>query len=503
MRNRKKKIISGIGIDAVGTIISIIVGLVAVPFFFHYITKEQYGLWLAISGLVALISVLDMGVDQYLTTIISDDKKFFSQNVGHHLLSSLIVKCVVVTVFTLAGIILYIFISNLLLIEPSSLETAKSTYLIALLALVFTLFSGTVSTILFGRHHLSLVNGLASLSGVLASFGTILFLSLGFNIRAFPLALLSAGLIQFSVLFGFMVKKYPHIRLTLTNFQFQSRKEMISYSMSFQMLRWAYILRTQYVVIAINNFVGPGSAALYNLTGRLPQMVALFASKIASPFFPTFSEYFINKKIDLAAISFIKINKILFRFSLFSITVCFILTKAFVSLWVGLNGFAGNGVLFLICLYTLIIAAMGSFGIVIYASKNFENWTSVSVIEIVCAVILSYVLSFDYGLFGVIAGLVLASLISQFYLFKIVLKQLHLSFVGFAKEVFTYAIVTNISSLFVGLMITLFIEISGWVDIVVICIIFSLFHVLAYEGVLMLKSKELTLKDKFISAVRL
>jgi O-antigen/teichoic acid export membrane protein len=503
MSKRKYKIISGIGIDTAGTIISMVVGLLVVPFFFHYISKEQYGLWLAIYGLVALISVVDMGTDQYLTTIISDDKKFFSLEIGHHLLSTLIVKLAVVSVFAVVGIILYIFITSLLVIVPSSLEAAKNTYLIALLALFFTLFSGTVSTILYGRHHYSLVNGLASLSGILASFGTILFLAFGYNIRAFPLALLCAALIQFAILFGFLVKNYPHVRLTLTDFQFQNKKEMIGYSVSFQILRWVHTLRTQYIVIAINNLVGPSAAALYNLTNRLPQMGTVFSSKIALPFFPTFSEYFANEKIELAAVAFTKVNRLLFRFALFAAIVCFVVTKPFVSLWVGLNSFAGIGVLFLLCFYAFVLAAMGAFGIVIYASKNFEKWTFVSVIEIICAITLSYVLSFDLGLFGVIAGFALASIISQFYLFKIVLKQLQLPFVEFAKNVFIYTLVTNASTLLVALLITSFVEISGWIELISVCMTFALIHVLSHEGVLMLKSKEIGLKAKFISTVKL
>lgn len=500
---RKTKIISGIGIDTIGTVIAVTTGLIVIPFYFNYISKEQYGSWLAINGLIALISVVDMGTDQYLATIVADDTKFYSPQIGHVVLSTLIIKLVMASVIAGVGFILYIFMSSLLVIEPSILASAKKAYMIALLALVFTLFAGTISTLLYGRHHFSLISGLASLSAVIASLGTILFLALGFDISSFPIALLCALLIQYAILITFLIKCYPHVRINLNDFQFQNKKEMISYSFTIQILRWVHILRSQYVVIAINNLVGPSAAALYNLTNRLPLMVPLFASKIASPFFPSFAEYFAKEQIELAATIFLKVSKLLFRFSLFASILSFVVTKYFVTLWVDSSSFAGMSVLFLLVLSAFVFAAMGAFGIVIFASKKFEKWTFCSVVEIICAITLSYVLSFYFGLVGVIAGFVLASMITPIYLLRIVLIQLDLPFLEFVKKVFVYALVRNISTLLAALFVMSFVEISGWSELISVCMTFVLINVLSHEGVLMLKSKEIGFKSKLISAVKL
>jgi O-antigen/teichoic acid export membrane protein len=477
--------------------------VLVVPLFFNYISKEQYGNWLAVNGLVALITAVDMGTDQYLATIVADDKKFYSPEIGHIVFSTLIIKLVIASLIAGVGFILYVFISRLLVIEPSILASAKNAYLISLLVLVCNLFAGTISTLLYGRHHFSLVNGLASASAVMASLGTIIFLALGFNISAFPLALLCSVFIQYSIQFTFLVKRYPHVQIKLKDFRFQNKKEMINYSVSFQILRWVHTLRSQYVVIAINNLISPSAAALYNLTNRLPQMVPLFASKITSPFFPSFAEFFANERIDLVASRFLKVSKLLFRFSLFFAILTFVVTKSFVTLWVGSSSFAGMSVLFLLSLSAFIFAAMGAFGIVIFASKKFEKWTFFSVIEIICAISLSYGLSFYFGLIGLIAGFVLASMITPIYLSKIVFKQLKLSFFDFSKSVLVYALVTNVSSLLFAFLIVTFFEISDWSELISVCLIFVLVHVILYEGVLMVKSKEIGFKAKMISAVKL
>jgi len=499
----KWKILSGIGVDTIGSIISIVVGFIVVPYFFDYISKGQYGLWLTINGLVALISVVDIGTDQYLTTIVADDKVFYSTDIGHHILSTLYIKIAIASIIAASGYIIYLFISEIIVIDSLSLELVKKTYLITLGALVFTLFLGTISTLLYGRQHFSLVSGLAAMSGIVASIGTIFFLALGYSISAFPLALLVAAIIQCVILSYFLLKRYPHIKLTLHNFKFQNKKEMISYSASFQILRWAHTLRTQFVVIAINNWVGPIAAASYNLTYRLPQAVTVFSSKIALPFFPTFSQYFVNGEVEQARIVFLKVNKLLFRFSLFSAIVCLVLTKSFVSLWVGLNSFAGDSVLLILCFYIFVLSAMGSFGIVIYSSKKFEKWTIVSFLEIVFAIILSYALSRDFDLLGIVAGFTLAAMTSQVYLFRIVIRQLQLSLFEFVTKVIMYAIVTNISTMLTALFILLFYEISGWGELMATCLTIALLHVLSREGVLLLMSRESTFKSKLRSVLKL
>jgi len=503
VKSRKIKLISGIGVDAIGSIISIIVGFMAIPYFFDYISKEQYGLWLAINGLVALISVVDIGTDQYLTTVVADDSKFYSFEIGNYILSTLVIKFLIASIFMGVGLIIYIFISYILVINSSDINISRNTYVLALLTLVFTLFMGTISTILYARQHFTLINTLTSVVGVITSFGTIFLLSLNFNIAAFPSAILIASIFQFSILFIFLVINYPHINLNLTKFKFINKYEMIQYATSFQILKWIHILRTQYIIIAINNLVGPSSAALYTLTYRLPQMVIVFASKIAIPFFPAFSEYFANEKIEIAANIFIKINLFLFRFALFGAIVCFVVTKSFVSLWVGTINFAGNNTLLLLCFYVFIIASMGVFGIIIYSSKKFEKWTYVSFVEVICAITLSYVLSFKLGLFGLVAGFVFASIISQLYLFKIVLNQLKIPINYFIKKIFLYSVGKNISTIFVAIITWWFIEISDWIELISLCTIFVLIHLLLSEGLLFFKSTELGVKARFKSIIKL
>lgn len=461
MSNRKK-ILSGITIDFVGSIIVTVVGFVVVPFYFKYISNEEFGLWLAIAGITAMITMVDLGTDQYLTTVTASDEKFYATNYGDYLTSLLLIKTIVSFLFGFIGVIMYIFLTKLLDVEFMNLEDAKISFLIGIVILVLSGYFSTISTILYARHHYSLINSFIAISAVSASLGTVGLLHFGFGIVSFPLALLTTTILQHTILFVFMLKNYPHIRLKIKNFHFVDKKEIIGYTTTFQILRWVHTLRTQYITIAINNLIGPLYVAQYNLTNKIPQMSYGYASKIVNPFFPNIADLFNKGEIKKIQEIFIRISKVLFRIGLFFSISVYYLNESFVTLWLGEDKFAGNSVMIWLTIFMFLNISLGAFGVVIYASRKFEKWTMWSMIDIFIAVTLSYLLFKFFGLVGVVAGIVIGSFFNQGYLFYIVLKQLNIRIVDFLKKTIVYALVPNIAPLIIVWIIFPLYKIDSW-----------------------------------------
>lgn len=494
MSNRKK-ILSGISIDFAGSIIATIVGFVVVPFYFNYISTEEFGLWLAIAGLSALITMVDLGTDQYLMTVTASDEKFYAPNYADYLTSILLIKTIVSFLLGSIGVIMYLFLTKLLDIELMYLEEAKIAFLIGVVILVIGGYFSTISTILYARHHYSLINSFVALFAIFTSFSTVVLLHFGFGIISFPLSLLITTVIQHVILFVYMLKNYPHIRLKIKNFHFIDKKEIIGYTTTFQILRWVHTLRTQYITIAINNLAGPLYVTQYNLTNKITQMVPSYAVKIVHPFFPTIADLFHKGEIEKIQEIFIKISKVLFRIGLFFAIAIYFLNESFVALWVGEDKFAGNMIMVLLVVYMFVYVAMGAFGIVVYASKKFEKWTNWSMVEIVVSVVLSYLFSFSYGLFGIVLGFVLGSMITQFYLFGMVLRQLNLSKLLFLDLTLKYSIISNFLTLFFGIFVLYFLNIDSWMMFMIVGFGFVLSGFLV-DFIKIYNSKEVGIKNK-------
>ena len=88
----RKKIFSGIAVDYIASIVAVVIGFIVVPYYFDYITKAEFGVWLLVSGVVAFFSMADLGADQYLTTVTSNDDKFYSDSYSDYVSFILVIK---------------------------------------------------------------------------------------------------------------------------------------------------------------------------------------------------------------------------------------------------------------------------------------------------------------------------------------------------------------------------------------------------------------------------
>lgn len=497
--SNKEKILSGISIDFIGSIIATVVGFAVVPYYFHYISTAEFGLWLAISGLSAMITMVDLGTDQYLTTVTANDEKFYSDNYNNYLTSILLIKSVVSILFSLIGIGIYYFLTSLIDIDLLHLASSQHAFIIGIIILVLSSYFSTISTILYSRHHYSLINSFITIFAIITSFLTLFLMHLEFGIVSFPLALLITTIVQHLILLAYMIKKYPNIKLNIRNFHFIDKKEVLSYTTTFQILRWVHTLRTQYITIAINNLAGATYVARYNLTNRIPQMVPIYAVKIVHPFFPTISDLFHKGEIEKIKNLFTKITKILSRLALFFSISIYFLNESFINLWVGNDKFAGEWALIWLTIYMFVYVAMNAFGIIIYASKEFGKWSFWSIIEIIIAILSSYLFSLFYGLSGIIFGFVFASMFTQIYLFLLVSKQINLNRSFFLIGVLKYSFISNFAVIIFGGVI-LNVHINSWIDFIVIGFGFILSGL--FPDILkIIRSKETGLKNKIMQSV--
>lgn len=498
---RKKAIVQGISIDYIGSILSVVLGFVAVPYYLNYISKEEFGLWLAINGVIAIIALVDLATDQLLTTVTASDIKFYSEEYSDYLSSVMLIKVIVSVVLACFSAILYYFLTNIIDIDIMRQSEAKFVFVIGATVLIIGIYFSTITTILYARHHYSLISSFTNVFTMLGTLGTILLLSLGYGIAAFPLALLATAVIQNSILFVIMKRKYSNVRLRIKNFNFVDKRNILGYTASFQILRLMYTLRTQLINIFINNLVGPVYLTQYNLSNRLTQIAPTYSAKLVMPFFPSMSDLFQKCEIDKIANLFIRITRLLSRIAVFSGIAMIFLNKFFVMLWVGEDKYVGNAVNCFLVLYMVIYVAMAFFAIVIFASKKFERWVVYAILEIIITISSSYVLSLSYGLVGIVMGFVLSSLLTQLYLFNIVLRQLGLKKTTFSKKIIIYSVKPNILPFAAACVLSLFgVRANSWLSFVIIVCIFIVLHFVV-DSFGFMNSNKIGIKDKLIDAM--
>ncbi len=500
MTKRKENIFNGISIDIIGYLASIFLSFALLPWYFEYISKSEYGIWLVVNGLVSVISLIDVGVDQYLTKYIADDKLFYSEKISSFFFEALKVKFLIALLFLLIGLIFFFTINYFVRIDDQFQEVAKTSFLISLITLVLNLFLTTFSNIFFVRHYYFLVNFSNSIVLILPSLLTLYLLYWDFGIIAFPVAICIISIFQ---LIYFIVKfklKFPHVTMSSNYFKLSIEKELYIFSKSFIILKWIHLIRTQYVIIVLNNLLGASYSTRYNITSRLPLLMQTLTSKFALMLFPSFSEINSSGQVEKLKGLFLSVNKLLFRISILGGVLLIAFNEKFISLWLGQYIYLGNLVLFLLLLHAIIYSSMGFFGIVVFSLQKFGKWTKWCLAEIMLLFIITFCFWERLNLISIISLFVFSSLINQSYLFYHVLKLLNVSFKEFANSVLSYSFKSNFS-IFVFTALSLkYFNIDSWKSLIFTIVFLIVSNFLIVDGPKFMNSNSKSLFGRLLDS---
>ena len=375
--------------------------------------------------------------------------------------------------------LIFFSLSKILIIPVKYIEISKLVFSLTVILLLFNIFGSTLSTILNGRNHFAFINFITNLGLFISNILTLLLLYYNIGLLSFPIALLIVSIIQIFIFLFYIKNKYPH--LNFGKLDLSGKSEMFRYSFSFQVLKWAFIIRNQSLVILLNNIVGPAAVTLFNITYRIPQMIPNYMNKIITPLFPSYAILIYNNDSQKIKNIILKVIKILGRFTIFLTFGIIIYNKDFITLWVGLDKFAGNYVNTIIAFYVLILSICSAFGMIIFSTKKFQLWPLLSIIEIILTLFLSTYLGKLFGLIGVFSGFFLGSIITQVYITITSLRQISLTFVEIYNNCFKYIVLPNLFSIFIGLILSYFITIDSWTKLLFSLSLYSGSHFLIMD----------------------
>lgn len=496
-----KVIFKGIGVDLIGTVMTIGIGFLVIPIYLRFLTADEYGLWLSIYALTMLIGAIDSGTDQYLIVTAANTESFENNKILDSIFLVFIIKIAILVCISIASYVVYKFLGSLIKFNPNLISTVSTLYLLAIFNLFIVTIGSSIPAILLARQHFSLVNTATSMFSIFSSIGTVFFLYSGFGIYSLPIAIVLFSFIQFIYLFLQLQKKYPNLHICIKPINVNLLKEVLRYSFSFHMVRCVYgIFRVQYIFIAMGAILGPAYVASFNITNLLPKALSSNSMKLVTPFFPSLAELFMQGDLEKVKNIFFRVNKVLIRISIFIIIMLYFFNHRFVALWVGNDLYSGDAVMDLILVYTLLYIPMGAFGIVVYASKKFGSWPFWLGVEILITVSLSLVFGPAYGAEGIVASFIIGAVISQAYLFFLVKKELGFSCKEYVNSIGSYFFWPNFLTLIGAIIFSIAFDVDDWSSLVAITGGLTFLQLFSREGIRFILSTESGLKRRVIWA---
>lgn len=348
---------------------NIIIGIVLVPAYIHYVGIRMYGLWLATGGMVVWLGMLDMGISNQMGQRVAS--AYGARNrlkFGSYYANGILIQLVLVAGLTVFAIGLSMAIPKMLKVSGAEAQTLTHCALLAGLSLGLQQLATGQANILNALQR-PIVKFLGQFSGGIVTIVTIVtLLSAGRGLHAIPEGMLAgAGLnlgIVGSYAFWLVWESAAPLKL-----QWPVVQEMIGIATTsfLAVASGAIVGRIEPTIIAMT--ISPEMSVIYSNTKRAADITGTLTAMLIGSVNSGLSHLQAQGVETKVRSVFSDVLLLTFHTSMVMVAVYVAMNHSFVALWVGEKCFAGTGVMLLIALSVVITGfasvftnALGAFG---------------------------------------------------------------------------------------------------------------------------------------------
>jgi O-antigen/teichoic acid export membrane protein len=499
---RNKAVLKGISSDYFFSTIMIAANIAVIPIYLQFISFSDYGLWLLISSLIAIVTIFEFGGDTFLIKQLSDSKIFNTSNSIAYIYISFALKGMLTIIYILYMFIMLFFFSEKIVNDYSNPNIPIYTFIIGMIYLIFLQILSTLSSILISQNMLFKTNSMFFLINFFNLAITVTLLYFGLNIVSFAIGQLVTCFIGIL----WLLKEVSTIHVSLKpNKKILSKtmqiappliSESIEYLKSFYFIRLLHLFRNNFMNIFLSGVLSTSTVTIFNITNKIPSLVPGYISKITNALFPSYSSSFASRDFKSLKESFIKIFSLITRISVIIIICLLFLNASFVELWIEKSSFAGPIISSALILYLIPSSISAIVGSMIYASGSFGKYNLFAVLEILLTIILSYVGFKLYGFIGAVIGFVLPINITVLFLIMHSTSLINLKLIDLYIYVIKNNIVPSFSSLVAAyISYSYFFNIFSWSGLVIFVLIVFLCNIISKEGIDIVKTRDFSIEN--------
>jgi O-antigen/teichoic acid export membrane protein len=385
--------------------------IVLLPYYFKFISIQEYGIWLGGISFLSLVSVLEANISLILTQQLgkkwTDNEPIeFSKYLTAALFFGIVVGLIIL-VFT------YLIKGTLVSwVNPEKYlqEVFVWSFFQYALSLSLTIISSYVNSVsqVFLKTLLPpFFNIFASIVGIAYTVLTIptqgiIAIASGNLIRSFLMALLSSIYavkllkekeISFSFEIGHLIKLVRNIGLP-----FMSKVGM------------TLAMNIQNFIIATT--ISASATTIFDITRKLPLMTQMVINMIGVSTFTSFSLLYAEQKLDTGVHEYTKhFFSIIRILLLISLAAIFLIGQDFITIWVGIDKFGGNILLALLCINALSDQIRNMLSQQYYAIGRFNLTAKTDSIFAITFILIAVILIPTYHLNGIVVAGIIANIV--------------------------------------------------------------------------------------------
>lgn len=396
-------------------------GIFLLPYYFQYISVNDYGIWLGGISFISLLTVLEANISLILTQQLGERwVKRESLEFSKYFSASIFFSVVVSLIIIFSTFLLKDSLTNWVSSDTDSENIFSKSFFFYSIGLSFTIISsylGAVPQVFMKTLMPPIFNIISSILGIVYTIYAVpnigvLAIAIGSLIKAF---------VYCFFLFFYVFKLFNNKNISF-GFDIMYLKKLLS------SIGWPFISKVG-LTLASNaqNFIAAAyiastAATIFDITRKLPLMLQMTINMVGVSTFTAFTLLYSEQNNSSKNNTYLKYYFSLIRILLLvSSVVVFLLGKDFISLWVGLDKYGGNMLFALLCFTSLADQFRLMISQQYYALGKFKLTSISDSIFALSFIIFCYLLIPTYKLHGIpLAGITAAIIyiITCFYLEK-------------------------------------------------------------------------------------
>ena len=333
--NAKKNIIASLIIRGFGIASSFIL----VPLTIQYIDKNNYGIWLTISSLVAWMNYFDIGLNNGLRNKYAESKALGRIDLAQQYVSTTYALLIMIFI---PIIICFAIVNNfidwsIILKSPDSIpEELGKVILIVFSYFCLKFILSTINTILISDQKPAIASFISLLEQLLALLiifiltlytkGSLLNLCLGLCIA--PLILfLFVNIILFS-------RRYKNVSPKFSEVKFSLAKDLLKLGVNFFLLQIAVLVQFQTSNIIIIRSFGAEQVTAYNIAFKYFSILSVIFIIIIAPFWSAVTDSWSKNDLEWIKNGVKKYQKLVAIFFVIGLLMVLV-SPVFYDLWLG------------------------------------------------------------------------------------------------------------------------------------------------------------------------
>lgn len=318
---------------------SVLVSLLVVPLTINYVNADQYGIWLALSSIIAWLSFFDIGLGNGLKNkltmaLANGDSKLAKSYIS----TTYALLAILAAIFLLVFLLVHQFISwSSVLSLPPTMEQELGR-LISIVIIFFSLqfVFQTIVVILTAHQQVSVASLLGFLGNLVSmaiiwiliktTEGSLFYLGLAFSVAPLVVYLVAS--------FYYFNADYKTIAPSFKAVDFKFSRELMGLGVKFFIIQIAAIVLYQTTNIMLVKMYGPAEVTSYNISYKYFSVISMVFSIVMSPFWVAFSDAFFKKDIQWIQNTVRKLIRIWLAMSVLGI-IMWLVSIPVIRYWVG------------------------------------------------------------------------------------------------------------------------------------------------------------------------